>query len=95
MAIQKYLSEKDTAKEIEKITGKKLKKDFFIEGKNAYGDRHEYSFGFWLTGLGEYPASFQKEIEEPLIAAGFEVINIWVGSYVHGWIHRVIKKEIK
>lgn len=103
-----YLSEKDTAKEIAKVTGLVLNKDFFIEGKNAYGDKRNHAFGFWYDAIEKrfdakdkapvgysykYPRDKCEKLEVLLLSKGFEVINIWVGSDVHGWMHRVIYKK--
>jgi hypothetical protein len=100
LAIQK--SEKEVKEALIKLLGKDL---VFAETANAYGDRRKFAFGFRIkevakryNAIDNAPAGYSNQykvdittlLENELKENGFEVINVWVGSWVHGYIHRVI-----
>lgn len=95
-------SEKNTKQALINLLGKDC---VFLTQKNAYGDRRKYAFGFWIgevakrygaidTAPAGYRHKYNVDIAELLEAElkdkGFEVHDIHVGSWVHGWIHRVV-----
>lgn len=98
----KIASEKDTLKKLKEIFGNET---VFLTEKNFYGDRRKYAFGFWIKQLAnkynlidkapagysnQYDESVERLLVSELKSNGFEVHNVNVGSWVHGWIHRVI-----
>lgn len=105
-SVKKIKSEKETLKELQNILGKDA---VFLTQKNGYGDRRKYAFGFWIKPIAQrygaidkappgysnqYDFDISDTLEEELKKNGFKVVNIHVGSWVHGWIHRVVTKEI-
>lgn len=95
-------TEKETLLALRNLLGKDT---VWLLGKNAYGDRREYAFGFWIDKVAErykakdnappgyshqYDTDISELLENELEKNGFKVANVHVGSWVHGWIHRVI-----
>ena len=94
--------EKETRLALQSLFGKDT---VWRVGKNAYGDQTKYAFGFWIKKLAErynlvdnapagylnqYDTDIGELLESELKKNGFNVVNIHVGSWVHGWIHRVV-----
>lgn len=95
-------SEKETNLALQALFGKNT---VWLTQRNAYGDRRKYAFGFWIKKLAERynlidnaPAGYSNKydtdigelLESELKKNGFNVVNVHVGSWVHGWIHRVV-----
>jgi len=95
-------SEKETLAELQALLGKKA---VWREPTNYFGDRHKYAFGFSIDEIAKRygaidisPAAYRhnfnfditENLEEELRKNGFKVTNIYVGSWVHGWIHRIV-----
>lgn len=98
----KVKSEKETLKMLQDLLGTDT---VWLLKRNAYGDRRKYAFGFLIDEIAKrygavdkalpgYRHQFDRDItnllEEELEKKGFKVVNIHVGSWVHGWIHRVV-----
>lgn len=87
-------SEKETLFALRNLLGKEA---VWLVGKNAYGDRTKYEFGFPINEIEKRYNAEDKNVditsmlEDELRKNGFKVINIFVGSLVHGWISRVVK----
>ena len=84
-----YKTEKETFQALQKLFGK----DVFLEGKNAYGDKRSFAFGFRNESLYKRynTEDICTSLENELSKNNFECVNIYVGSFVHGYIHRVVR----
>ncbi len=97
------LTEKQVKEKLIALFGKDV---VFLTTKNAYGDRRKYAFGFWIKPIAQRykatdnaPAGYSNQynidigakLDDELRANGFNSHNVYILSYVHGWIHRVIK----
>jgi hypothetical protein len=82
--------EKQVKDILEKNSPLKLDEDFFWESLNAYGDRHKNAWGIWNSSIKKYKI---KNIDTYLLSKGIQSSNIWVGSDVHGWTHRLLYKK--
>jgi len=74
--------------------GWKIGEDYFKEGKNAYGDGSSDAYGFWDKAVIEKLGSkgnYSGDLDTFLNSIGLEPINIWVGSAVYGWTHRLVR----
>lgn len=80
--------EKETIKIMEGL-GLKKGEHFFVEGANAYGDRRNNGFGFPYSANPDLTELFKK-----LVNGGLIVYDIGVGSYVHGYSHKLVYPEI-
>lgn len=68
--------------------------DWFKEGKNFYGDGRQDAYGFYdksveskLSSTGNYSG----DLDIFLKSIGLVPINIWVGSAVYGYTHRLVR----
>ena len=98
-------SEKDTLLALRNLLGKET---VWLTPKNAYGDRSKYAFGFSIDKVAkrynardkapavyshQYDVNITSILENELRKNGFKVVDVIVGSWVHGWIHRVITQH--
>jgi len=94
-------SEKETFEKLKKVFGEAV----FKIGKNAYGDRWKYDFGFLIKELAtrykledKAPAGYKNQydvdiaelLEKELENNSFLWFNPMVGSWVHGWVNRIV-----
>lgn len=66
---------------------------WFKEGKDAYGSSRPNAYGFWDEQLTErYGENIDtgKKLDAELNKLGIRSVNIWVGSGVNGWTHRLL-----
>jgi len=95
-------SEKETLLALRNLLGKET---VWLTQKNAYGDRRKYAFGFSIDEVAkrynatdkapagyshQYDVDITSMLEDELRKNGFKVVDVIVGSWVHGWIHRVV-----
>jgi len=78
--------EKEVCKVLEKA-GLKINEDFFWEHPNYWGDRHQNAWGFWIKEIQKRKI---KDLDKYLIKIGLNPVDITVGSWAHGWIHRIV-----
>lgn len=98
------MTEKEVIKHIEENTPLRYKEHFRLTARNYWGDRRKYAFMFFYKELDkifhirdesisgecyQYPG-MEQLLCDMLREAGLEVIDIVVGSQVHGYIHRVV-----
>lgn len=82
-------------KEILSKIGFKEGVDYFKEGKDHWGNGRPDAYGFYDSALEKRYKKKKEDVdltgllEKELDKAGIEPINIWVGSGVHGWTHRL------
>jgi hypothetical protein len=98
------MNEKLTLKALQDLLGEET---VWLTTKNHWGDRRKYAYGFAIKEVAKRynaedkaPAGYSNQydvcieylLEEELRKNGFDVTNVCVGSWVHGWIHRVVTK---
>ncbi len=98
-------TERQTKLLLQNLLGKDA---LFLTQKNHWGDRRKYAFGFYIKPIAkrygaidkspygysdQYDMDIAQRLEDELKEKGFNVVNIHIGSWVHGWIHRVVTVE--
>ena len=106
---KKILSERETLAELSALFGAKGKDIVWLTTKNHWGDRRPYAYGFWIGNLADffgivdeappgyshqYPVSIEAKLETLLKDNGFTVVDVTVGSWVHGWIHQIGRAHV-
>ena len=70
--------------------------DYFKEGKDFYGNGRPDAYGFYDSAIKSKlnsKGNYSGDLDKFLTSIGLESINIWVGSSVHGWTHRLVRPK--
>jgi hypothetical protein len=68
--------------------------DWFKEGKDFWGNGRPDAYGFYDSSIKSKLLSsgnYGGDLDVFLKSIGLVPINIWVGSAVHGWTHRLVR----